>query len=203
MSLATLLTFAATLGFLAAMPGPLIAALVARVLTRGPREVLPFVLAMCLGDAIWLSCAVWGLATLAQSFSTLFHLIRWAGVGYLLWLAWTMWHSPAPTGADRLPERAAPLRMFLTGLALSLGNPKIMLFYMAILPTIVDLRTVSLDGWAEMTVVAVLMLALVDLGWILLASRARLLLKSPRAARIANRCGAGVMAGSAVAILGN
>lgn len=68
MTLASLAIFAGTLLIAAGSPGPSIAALIARVLTRGPRDVLPFLTAMWVGEAVWLSCAVLGLAAIAEAF---------------------------------------------------------------------------------------------------------------------------------------
>jgi threonine/homoserine/homoserine lactone efflux protein len=65
MELSALAIFAVALTLAAGSPGPSIAALVARVLVRGWRDVLPFVVAMWLGEAIWLALAVLGLAALA------------------------------------------------------------------------------------------------------------------------------------------
>lgn len=197
MTLASLLLFAATLAVVAAAPGPSIAALVARVVSRGPREVLPFLAAMWVGEAIWITCTVWGLTALARNFQTGFMLLKWAGVAYLLFLAWKMWRAPAALGAEAMPERAPPAKMFAAGLAVTLGNPKIMAFYIALVPTLIDLANVGLGGWAALTLTAIAVLAAIDLAWVALATRARLLLKSPRAVRVANRIGAGVMAGAA------
>src|SRR3546814_2655647 len=63
--LSALLLFAGALLIAAGSPGPSIAALVARVVTAGWRGVLPFIAAMWIGEAIWLSLAVWGLAAVA------------------------------------------------------------------------------------------------------------------------------------------
>lgn len=200
MTLASLLIFAMALALAAGSPGPSVAALVARVLTRGYRDVLPFMAAMWTGEAIWLTLAVAGLTTLAQSFGALFAVIKWLGVAYLLYLAWKMWAAPISSEEETLPEARTGLRMFLGGMAVTLGNPKIMLFYVALLPAIVDLGSVSLLGWAELTLTMLLVLAFVDLAWVLAAARARQFLRSPRALKIANRASAGLMAGAAAAI---
>ncbi|WP_127901865.1 LysE family translocator [Solirhodobacter olei] len=197
MTLASLLIFASTLAVVAAAPGPSIAALVARTVSRGPREVLPFVAAMWVGEAIWISCTVWGLTALAHHFQTAFLVLKWAGAAYLLVLAWKMWHAPTELGTEALPERARPLRMFAAGLAVTLGNPKIMVFYLALVPTLIDLSHVGLGGWAALTTTAVSVLVAVDLSWLALATRARRLLRNPRALKVANRMSAGIMAGAA------
>lgn len=200
MDIAALLIFAGALAIAAGSPGPSIAALVARVLARGHRDVLPFLAAMWIGEAVWLSLAVWGLASLAETFSTAFVVLKWAGVAYLLFLAFKMWRAPADLSGSEIPERGSALRMFLAGSAVTLGNPKIMVFYIALLPTIIDLRHLSVIGWVELTAIMLAVLMAVDLLWVLLAVRARKMLKSPQAVRMANRFSASVMAGAATAI---
>ncbi len=85
-------------------------------------------------------------------------------------------------------------------MAVTLGNPKIMMFYLALLPTIIDLASVTMLGWMELTVTMAVVLIVIDFAWILAAAQARRLLKSPRAMQIANRVSAGTMAGAAAAI---
>jgi threonine/homoserine/homoserine lactone efflux protein len=200
MTLASLAIFAGVLLVAAGSPGPSIAALIARVLTRGPRDVLPFLSAMWVGEAIWLSLAVLGLAAIAETFHYLFVAIKWIGVAYLLFLAWKMWIAPTNTDGEALPEAGSVAKLFLAGLTVTLGNPKIMMFYVALLPTIIDLNAVTLTGWAELVVVMLAVLVIVDLAWVLFAARARRFLRSPRALRIANRTSAGLMAGAAAAL---
>jgi threonine/homoserine/homoserine lactone efflux protein len=162
--------------------------------------VFPFLLAMWIGEAIWLSLAVFGLAYVAQTFHFAFVMLKWAGVAYLAFLAWKMWHAPVAVGEGEMPKADAPLRMFLAGMAVMLGNPKIMMFYLALLPTIIDLGAVTVLGWAELTLTMAVVLVVIDLTWVLAAAQARRLLKSERAMRIANRISAATMGGAAAAI---
>ncbi|MBU9676139.1 LysE family translocator [Burkholderia multivorans] len=200
MSLSALAVFAFALLVTAGTPGPSVAALVARVLTNGVRDVLPFLAAMWIGEALWLTLAVAGLSAFARTFETGLLVLKFAGVAYLLFLAWKMWSAPTDGGTDELPRGQSPVRMFVAGTLVTLGNPKIMLFYLALLPTIVDLTHVGVVAWAELvgTMLAVLIFA--DCFWSLLAMRARSFLTSARAKRIANRTSATAMAGAAVAI---
>ena len=200
MELTSLLIFAGALLVAAGSPGPSIAALVARVISRGFRDVFPFLAAMWIGEAIWLSMAVFGLAFVAQTFHFAFVIVKWVGVAYLAYLAWKMWTAPVTVRDGDMPRENSPAKLFLAGMAVTLGNPKIMMFYLALLPTIIDLAAVTLVGWAELTLTMVAVLVAIDLGWALAAAQARKLLRSPRAVRIANRISAGTMAGAAAAI---
>lgn len=196
----SLLIFAGALLVAAGSPGPSIAALVARVISKGFRDVLPFLAAMWIGEAIWLSLAVFGLAVVAQSFHYAFVAVKWAGVAYLVYLAWKMWTAPVETEGNEMPREDSPWRLFAAGMAVTLGNPKIMMFYLALLPTIIDLASVTVVGWLELTVTMAAVLIAIDFGWVFAAAQARKLLRSKRAMRIANRVSAGTMAGAAAAI---
>ncbi|MER9015155.1 LysE family translocator [Mesorhizobium sp. M0898] len=200
MHFTSLLIFAGALLVAAGSPGPSIAALVARVIAKGFRDVFPFLLAMWIGEAIWLSLAVFGLAVVAQTFHFAFVVVKSVGVAYLGWLAWKMWTAPVEAKEGALPREDSPVRLFFAGMAVTLGNPKIMMFYLALLPTIIDLGSVSMVGWIELTATMAVVLVAIDLTWVLAASQARKLLRSKRAMKIANRISAGTMAGAAAAI---
>ncbi len=195
-----LLVFAGALLVAAGSPGPSIAALVSRVLTRGFRDVLPFLAAMWVGEVLWLTLAVAGLAAIAETFHLLFVAIKWAGIAYLLYLAWKMWSAPDTVDAATLATDRSPGRMFFAGLAVTLGNPKIMVFYLALLPSIINLETITLLGWAELALTLLVVLIAIDLTWSLLAVKARSFLRTPRAVRVTNRASATLMTGAAVAI---
>ena len=145
--LTALSIFAIALALSAGSPGPSIAALVSRVVSNGWRDVLPFVAAMWIGEVIWLTCAVLGLAAIAEQFQFIFLLIKYVGIAYLLFLAWGMWRTPAGGQFDHqaLPPRTSNrTKMFFAGIAVTLGNPKIMVFYMALLPTLLDLGSTTI-----------------------------------------------------------
>ncbi len=200
MELASLGLFAAALFINAGSPGPSIAALVARVISRGLGSVLPFLLAMWIGEALWLIAAVMGLGFVAQQFHVLFAIIKFAGIGYLLYLACKMWMASGDVKVDELPDDKSSLNLFLTGMALTLGNPKIMVFYLALLPSLIDINAVTAVGLLELVAVAVVVMMTVDLAWALSAAWARQWLKSPRAVKIANRASATAMGGAAAVL---
>jgi threonine/homoserine/homoserine lactone efflux protein len=200
MDITSLMIFAGALLVAAGTPGPSIAALVARVISRGFGDVLPFLLAMWIGEAIWLSMAVFGLAFVAHTFHLAFVVVKWTGAAYLLYLAWKMWTAPVAVGEGELPRDDSPTRLFLAGMAVTMGNPKIMMFYLALLPAIVDLAKVTVVGWATLVLTMAIVLVAIDLAWVAAAAQARRVLKSPRMLRFANRLSATTMAGAAAAV---
>ena len=199
--LAALLVFASALFVAAASPGPGIAAIVARVLGRGMRGAIAFTAGVALGDVVWLTVAILGLAAVAQTFHGVFLAIKYAGVAYLLYLAWKLWTAPvAAHDVDADTSDVKPVRLFLAGLAVTMGNPKVMVFYLALLPHIIDLTHVTIAGWLALSAVTLSVLALVFGAYVGLAARTRRLFTSPRALRAINRGTGAVMASAAVAI---
>jgi threonine/homoserine/homoserine lactone efflux protein len=200
MSPSSLLLFALVFGLACASPGPAIAALVARVLGRGTAGATSMCAGLLIGDLIWLACAVFGLALLAATMQPLFLLLKWAGVLYLLWLAFKLWTAPAEDSLNAAPTRGDGGRLLFAGLAIALANPKTMLFYMALLPTLIDVQDAGAAGFGQLSAVVTLVYGAVLAGYVMLAARARRLFSSPRARRRLNRGTGAVMGGAALAI---
>ena len=201
MNLAGLLTFATVYFAALVMPGPGVTAVIARVLARGTRGAPAFIAGSVAGSFLWFAVAATGLAVLASAFATVFLAIRYAAAAYLLYLAWKFWTAPVEpidTAIDVTPDGAG--RLFLAGLALNLGNPKNVVFFLALLPTVVDLDTLTALGFAELVALIVVIASSVLAGYAMAAGRARRLFTSPRAVRLMNRSSAVVMAGAAGAV---
>lgn len=201
MSAYALLVFALIYALAVATPGPGIAAVIARALGRGTQGAPAFIGGFVAGDLIWLCLAALGLAVLAERAHAVFVLVRFAGAAYLLYLAWRLWHTPAGTleGAA-LPGRESALQLFLGTLALTLGNPKTMVFFLAVLPTVVDLGHLRLGGFLKIALVIVLVLPTVLGAYTVFAARARRRLSQPRTLRWLQRGTGAVMVGAAVAV---
>jgi len=96
--------------------------------------------------------------------------------------------------------RGEGFRLFLGGVALTLGNPKVMVFFVSILPLVVDLGAITPLLFVEIAVLAMVIINTTLLAYAFAADRARRLVSSPRAMRRINRITGGVMAGAAAAI---
>jgi threonine/homoserine/homoserine lactone efflux protein len=198
-TLYSLLLFAAVYFAAVATPGPGVAALVARVLGQGLKGVAPFIAGYFVGDLIWLSLAATGLTVIAKAFAGVFVVIKLAGAAYLLYLAWRMATAPAVVGASPSPASRG-WRAFLSSLSLTLGNPKVMVFFLSIMPLVVDVRTLTPPALVELAVVSAIVIFLTLAAYALAANRARAFLSSARAARFIHRAAGGLMAGAAVSV---
>lgn len=198
MDLLTLLAF--TIAYIVAVlvPGPGVAAIVARALGGGFWSAVPMIVGILVGDLIYLVFALFGLAAIATYFAPVFVVVRFAGAAYLLYIAWQFW--TARPGSEQLGPRAKEpwLRTFLAGFALTMGNPKTIVFYLALLPTVVPLdRPITALGFFELTAIVVIVLLAIGCGYAGLAAWAREFFVSQRAIRRLNRTAGIIMAGAA------
>lgn len=194
------LTFAMVLMVAVISPGPAIAALVSRIMARGTDGIAAFCAGLVLGDLIWLSCAMFGLAALAALFQPVFLIVKYVGAAYLLFLAWKLWRdSGAPVKTE--PLRGQGRQLFGAAMLISLGNPKIMLFYLALMPTVIDLTRLTIIDMAELAIIVAVVVSAVLAGYVILAAQARRMFTSPRAIQSVNRIAGLAMAGAAAAIV--
>jgi threonine/homoserine/homoserine lactone efflux protein len=200
MDLSGFLVFCGVYAMATFSPGPAVAAIVARTLAVGLRRTAPFIFGIIAGDLVWFALVALGLAALAQNFQTLFLIIKYAGVAYLLYLAYRLWTAPADAPKEAPQARGEGWKLFLGGLALTMGNAKVMVFFVSILPLVVDLATITPALAAELAVAMMAILSAAMWTYALAASRARRLITSPRAMRLVNRGTGAVMAGAAVAV---
>ena len=198
MTLAGFLTYALALGVAAAVPGPGVVALVARALGSGFRPAMAFVAGLILGDLTFLIAALFGLTLIANVLGDVFVVVRIGAGLYLAYLAVKLWRSAgaAASVADAPESRA--LASFVAGLTITLANPKTIVFYLAVLPTIVDLGTATGSDVAILVPVTAAVLLLVMTPYAALAVRARGSLQRPEFRARLNRFAAAIMAGAAV-----
>ncbi|WP_455921635.1 LysE family translocator [Pseudomonas putida] len=203
LDISQVLTYCAALAVAAAIPGPGMAALVARSVSGGALSGFCLLFGVILGDLTYLSFAVFGLAMIAEHFNALFQLVRWGGAIYLCYLAWVFWFAEHQAIDSGKPvQRTELLSAAVSGLTITLGNPKTIAFYLALLPLVINLETVSLQTWALMLVpLTALVLLAVGAVYILGAIRIRHLLSSLRAQRRLFRGAAVIMAAAAAAML--
>ena len=201
MTLAGFLAYSLALAIAAAIPGPGVTALVARALGSGFRSALAMSFGLVVGDLTYLTAVVLGLAFVAQTFGMVFLVIKWLGVAYLAWLAWSFWNSGITAETVEAKKgKGGAISSFLAGLTVTLGNPKTMIFYLALTPTLVDLRTITAADYGILALCTIVVLLVVLVPYLALAAKARWFLQTPRALKALNRTAAAFMAGAAAAI---
>ena len=200
MTFATLLAYSGALFVAAAIPGPGMTAIVARALGSGFRPTFFMGLGLILGDLCYLTAVILGLALVAQTFTMPFLIIKYLGALYLVYIAWKLW-TTGLIAQDIEAKRSTHAGLsFLSGLLVTLGNPKTMLFYVALVPTLIPLEEIDGRDYAILVAITFAVLLAVLIPYILLASQARMLLKRPASLRALNRSAASILAGTAAYI---
>lgn len=179
----------------AAIPGPAQGALIGQVVSRGGKSCLPFVAGMVGGNAVWLLLATTGLSALALRFEHVFIAVKWAGVAYLLFIAWKLWAtnvSPIEAPAQRSASRG-----LLAGALLTLSNPKAVIFFGAVLPHAFDLASLTVSQALAITALGIAIDVTIQLGYVFMGMKIKGTIQSPKSMQRLNRVSAGLITGCA------
>ncbi len=182
-------------------PGPVWVALVARAVSGGFQAAWPLALGVVIGDAIWPAFAVLGLAWVVAAWDGALDLLRYlAAAVFLIMGALLIRHADRDLASDSRLTRPGMWAGFVAGLAVILGNPKAILFYMGVLPGFFDLSRVTTGDLLAIMGVSMLVPLLGNLALGLLVGRVRRLLASPGALRRTNLVAGGLLVGVGVVI---
>jgi threonine/homoserine/homoserine lactone efflux protein len=172
-SLENLALFGIASVLLALTPGPNLLYLLSRTLCQGRRAGVVSLAGTSTGFVFHVLAAALGLSAIFLTVPVLYDLLRYVGAAYLLWLAWGAL-KPGARGmfAPRSLPEDPPRRLFRVGLLTSILNPKVALFYLALLPQFVDASRGSV--FAQSVVLGLLQIVIgivSDLCFVLAASR--------------------------------
>ncbi|MDQ1745153.1 MAG: hypothetical protein QOE23_3492 [Pseudonocardiales bacterium] len=169
-----MLAFAAS----AAAPGPEIAGLLARTLGNGIRSGFPLAGGIVVGKLALLSAAVIGLTGLVAALGPAFAVLRYLGAAYLIWLGIKKWRRAGRLLAAAATAPTSLVREVGLGMAMTLSNPIALVFYVALLPGVIEVSDVSVQSYLILCTILVLVKAVVVLGYGLMAELARKLLSA-------------------------
>lgn len=134
--------FAATVFVVNATPGVDMMLTLTRTLRYGVRGGIAAALGVMAGCVVHALAAALGLAALLAASSAAFALVKWVGAAYLLWLAWGMLRNAATGAGDSVAppvaERPGFAALFRQGLLTNVLNPKVALFFLALLPQFIS-----------------------------------------------------------------
>lgn len=196
-----LLLYAGALLILFMTPGPVWVALLARSLSGGFPAAWPLALGVAIGDIFWPLVAVLGVAWLVSVFSGFMIVLKYVAVAvFIVMGVGLIRHADHALGTNSRLTRPGMWAGFVAGLAVILGNPKAVLFYMGVLPGFFDLtRVTALD----MVAICTLSFMVPLVGNLLLAAsvdRVRGVLKSPDTVRRINTIAGWLLVGVGIVI---
>lgn len=173
MSLELYAAFIAATVALVILPGPNVALITANSIAYGRKFGLITVAGTSTAMVPQLIFTVLGMAGILGLAAQVFEWLRWAGVGYLVYLGVQAWRSPAIDLLQIRPETRSARSIFLRGFLVSSANPKTLLFYGAFFPQFLSQQA---DVGAQLVVLSLSFLVIasaLDCGWALLADRLR------------------------------
>ena len=196
MSLQLYLAYIAACVGLALLPGPIVTLVIANGLRHGTRAALTNIAGVQVALLIVIGIVAVGLATLMATMGYWFDWVRFAGAAYLVWLGIKLIRQPVEgVEADAPPPPRGGF--VLQGFLVALSNPKLLVFFGAFIPQFVDMSQDHLPQVALLGVTFMIVAALTDGAYALLAGRVRSFF-SARRTRLLSRVSGGVMIGGGV-----
>lgn len=137
--LTNLLAFAAIALGMALTPGPNMIYLISRSISQGAGAGLISLAGVAVGFLVYMLGAAFGITAVVMAVPYAYDALRFAGAGYLLYLAWQAVRpgGRSPFQVRELP-RDGPRKLFLMGLLTNLLNPKVAVMYLSLLPQFID-----------------------------------------------------------------
>ncbi len=182
-----LLLYAGALLILFMTPGPVWVALLARSLSGGFHAAWPLAMGVAIGDIVWPLVAVLGVSWLVAEFAGFMDVLKWVAViVFLVMGVGLIRNADHALSANSRLTRPGMWAGFLAGLAVIIGNPKAVLFYIGILPGFFDLTTMTAIDIAAICTLSFMVPLVGNLTLAVFVDRVRGVLKSPKAMRRMN-----------------
>lgn len=163
-------------------PGPVWLAVTARALSGGFAAAFPVALGVVVGDILWPFLAILGVTWVVSQYADFMTVLRWvAALMFLGMGVMVLRRADRRIAPDSRLTRPGNWAGFAAGVAVILGNPKAILFYMGVLPGFFDLTRLT---WADIAVIVAISIVIPLIGNTLLAifvGRARAVLGTPKA----------------------
>lgn len=200
MSTNELLTFSGALFLTVIIPSPGVLACVSRALASGFEMAIFLSLGIMLGDMFFIFMAINGLAVIAEYLGELFTFIKYFGALYLIWLGFKSWTSKIEIDSSKDKKITTRSSCFLSGLTITLGNPKAIVFYLSLLPTFLNIKTLTSMDIIIIFVVALSILATILTSYSLTANHVRLLFQDDNKIKYVKRAAGSIMISTGIII---
>ena len=199
MSFESWAAFAAASSILLIIPGPTILLVVSYALGQGWRTALPMAVGVALGDFTAMTLSMLGIGALLAASATVFTVLKVMGAAYLVYLGVKLFRAGGTLEATPRHDAVSAAKMMGHAWLVTALNPKSITFFVAFLPQFIDRHG---NFWTQMAIFEATFLTLAfanALGYALVASRARNVVRNPKAIRIFNRTGGTLLVGAGIA----
>ena len=170
MTFSAMLALLVAMSILALIPGPAVFAVSAQAMARGFKAAAFMTLGIVAGDYVFVCLSLAGLLAIAQLLGDFFNVIKYLGALYLFWLAWSLWRAAKQNTAIVTAQTGAASG-FLSGLFITLGNPKAILFYVGFFPAFLNLQQITFWDIAIILLITAVTVGGITLTYAFLASK--------------------------------
>jgi threonine/homoserine/homoserine lactone efflux protein len=168
------LEFLITSLIVVASPGTGVLYTLAAGLSRGSRASVVAAFGCTLGIVPHMAAAIMGLAALLHTSALAFEIFKYAGVAYLLYMAWNTLRERGALKVERELDARSATQVTVTAILINILNPKLSIFFLAFLPQFVSTtETYPLMRMLELSAVFMLMTFVVFVGYGLFAAAIR------------------------------
>lgn len=202
MTLEVWFAFISVVFIFAIIPGPTVILVVGQAITHGKKSVIPLVSGVLLGDFVAMTLSLIGLGAVLATSATLFLVLKWFGVGYLIYLGIKAWREEpnmaSATCATCASSGVSNGAMFKSSFLVTALNPKDIIFFVAFLPQFVN---PTADVFSQLVILMFTFLGVVLVtisSFALFAGVVRNRIQSYQARKRFNRIGGGSLVGAAL-----
>jgi homoserine/homoserine lactone efflux protein len=200
MDLSTWLAFFFASWLISLSPGAGAISCMAAGMRYGYERALWNILGLQAGILLVLAIVAAGLGALLAASTLAFNVVKWLGVGYLVWLGIAQWREPAAAVDGNAEDlmAGAPRQLFMRGFLVNATNPKGIIFMLAVLPQFID---PARSQWPQYAICAATLFftdLVVMSAYTAFAAKVLGLLRAPRQVRVLNRIFGGLFVAAGV-----
>jgi threonine/homoserine/homoserine lactone efflux protein len=199
LAIETWLAFVAASAVLLVIPGPAVLLVVSYAMGQGRRTVLPMAVGVALGDFIAMTLSMLGVGVLLGASASLFTVLKWIGAAYLIWLGIKLWRASGSLSTPPCGGKVSAAKMLGHAWLVTALNPKSITFFVAFLP---QFLSAAGEFFTQMLIFESTFLTLAfgnALGYALISSRVRTLVRDRKAISILNKAGGTLLIGAGLA----
>lgn len=193
------LTFIAAVLIFALIPGPTVVLVVGQAITHGKKSVLPLVAGVLCGDFVAMSLSLLGLGAVLATSATLFFILKWFGVAYLIYLGVKTWREKPDMGSVSFKGiDVSSKKMFRSSFVVTALNPKGIVFFVAFLPQFVNSEAAALPQLLILMATFLMIVATTITSFALFAGLINHKIGTYQTRKRLNRVGGGALIGAGV-----
>lgn len=182
-------------------PGLGVFATISRAIASGFANALFVVAGIVIGDVVYLLVAIYGLGFIATTMGELFGLIKYIGGAYLIYLGYKIYTNEVSSANILKVPKLSWRTNFSSGLLITLGNPKVIVFYLSFLPAFMELETLSSADIVATVLIVSATLSCVLSSYAYMASKAKEIFKSSSAMTRLNKISGVAMVGAGTMLI--